>query len=117
MLLHTLHHAGEIRTPDMIEDLPTAPLEQVILARRVIDALEEERHLNLAAFTDQLPQVDVRRLIDAKIAGEEIVEPAPIDTPPVLHLRDALTQSLLAVSAQKKMPAKATTAAPERKRA
>jgi carboxypeptidase-like protein len=61
----------------------------------------------------------LQRIIEAKIAGEEIVAPA-IETPPrVVNLMEALKKSLDAVSTTKKKPAKASVAqpAPKRKRA
>ena len=55
-------------------------------------------------------------IIEAKIAGEEIVAPA-VETPPrVVNLMDALKKSLDAVSATKKKPAKAAVAPPAAKR-
>ena len=107
LMLHTLHHAAEVRPVEAIGDLPSviqAPADQVALAQQVIAALMQ-RPLDLADFTDQY-QVDLRRLIDAKVAGEEIVVPRIPDTPAVTNLRDALTQSLAAVSATKTRPAK-----------
>jgi DNA end-binding protein Ku len=105
LLLYTLHHAAEWRPvpytapdPRAVRGTFTLPAAEVTLAQRVIMALTGP--LDLAAFTDQM-QGDLRRLIDAKVAGEEIVEPVPIDTPPVGNLRDALTQSLAAVRATK----------------
>jgi len=110
LTLHTLHHAAEIRPMDAIEELrarpgPTDPA-QIKLARQVIDALAAP--LDLADFTDAY-RAGVLRVIDAKIAGEEIViAPAPA-LPRVLGLRDALVQSLAAVKATpaKKFPVKA----------
>jgi DNA end-binding protein Ku len=111
LLLHTLHHAAEVRSVDGIDELqiPMAvSTEQVRLAQQVIAAFMGP--LDLADFTDQY-QTDLRRLIDAKIAGEEIVESILIDTPPIVNLREALEQSLQAMSAIKKIPAKVTTPA------
>lgn len=96
LLLHTLHHAGEIRDLATLGDLAVnVDPKEVTLAKQVIAA--RIGALNLADFTDAY-QADLRRLIDAKIAGEEIVLVAPIDTPAVGSLRDALTASLRAAS-------------------
>jgi DNA end-binding protein Ku len=101
LMLHTLHHAGEIRDVATIGDLAVdVDPKEVALARQVIAARTGALHL--ADFTDQY-QADLRRLIDAKIAGEEIVIP-PVQAPTVMHFRDALVMSLEAV---KKLPAKA----------
>lgn len=115
LLLYTLHHAAELRASPQV----TAPVRPFIaggaevgLARQVITAMT--RPLDLSAFTDAF-QADVRRLIDAKIAGQEIVFP-PLTPPTVLPLRAALEQSLAAAVRTKPTPAKATLPA-KRKRA
>lgn len=117
LLLYTLHHAAEMRTPPYLavrngEVHPEAGTAELKLARSVIAALTQP--LDLVTFTDQY-QVDLRTLIDAKIAGQEIVQPTPVDTPPTLQLRNALTLSLAAMAATKKKPAKVATT--KRKRA
>ena len=66
-------------------------------------------------FTDQY-QIDLRALIDAKIAGKEIVVPRIPDTPAVTNLRDALTQSLAAVRATRTRPATAANPATGKRR-
>lgn len=106
LLLYTLHHAAEQRDAPYVAPDPRAargsfrlPAEEVTLAQRVIQALSGPLDLN--AFTDQY-QADLRRLIDAKIAGEEIVVP-PVETPgAVLSFKASLEQSLEAVGATKK---------------
>ena len=71
--------------------------------------------LDLADYKDEY-RVGLQRIIDAKIAGEEIVAPT-IEAPArVVNLMDALKKSLDAVSAAKKKPAKATVAQPAAKR-
>jgi DNA end-binding protein Ku len=119
LLLYTLHHAAELRTAPHTAALDalytfTRGDAELVLARRVIDALTGP--LDLGTFTDEY-QVDVRRLIDAKIAGQEIVQPAVPDAPPVVNLREALTRSLDLVSAATKPKVSMDTKAPKRKRA
>jgi len=106
LVLYTLHHAGELRTAPAIDARTNlvSHSHEIGLIRQVLGALRGP--LNLAAFPDQY-QADLRRLIAAKIAGEEIVVPPLPEPAPIVNLRDALTQSLLAVSAAKKTPAKA----------
>ena len=90
--------------------------EEIKLARQVISTFE--RPLDLAAYTDEYRE-GLQRIIDAKIAGEEIVAPAVEAPPKVVNLMEALKKSLSAVSAAKKKPAKAAIAkaAAKRKRA
>ncbi len=79
-------------------DMPTVdrvPPDQVRLANQLIAA--NVRPVNLGDFSDQY-RADLQRLIDAKIAGEEIVVPPVVEAAPALNLRDALEQSLQAVT-------------------
>jgi DNA end-binding protein Ku len=77
-----------------------------------------EGPLDLANYKDEYRE-GLQKIIDAKIAGEEIVAPSVEAPPRVVNLMEALKKSLNTVSAQKKRPAKASLAkpAPKRKRA
>ncbi len=107
MVMYTLHHAAEIRGIDQIDDLATVPTEvraqEVQLAKQVIQTFDAE--LDLANYRDEY-QEGLRKIIDAKIAGEEVVAPAMEAPPKVVNLMDALKKSLDAVSTSKKTPAK-----------
>jgi DNA end-binding protein Ku len=105
LLLHTLHHQAEIRPVEHVVDADVAttrpPIAQVQVARKVIASFMRDR-LTLDAFADSY-QADLKKLIDKKIKGEEIVEaPAPVATSNVVNLKDALTRSLHLVSGAKK---------------
>src|SRR4051812_15195595 len=124
IVMYTLHHAAEIRSIDQVEDLNSVPAsvkpEEIKLAKQVISTFEGP--LDLASYTDEY-RAGLQTIIDAKIAGEEVVAPAAEAPPKVVNLMDALKKSLDAVSAAKKKPAKAAAApparavAPKRKRA
>jgi len=107
-----------MRGIDSVEELNAVPAtvkpEEMKLARQVIQTFEQP--LNLAEYKDEYRE-GLQRIIDAKIAGEEIVAPS-VDAPPkVVNLMEALKKSLDAVSSQKKKPAKAVAkAAPAAKR-
>ncbi len=58
----------------------------------------------------------MRRLIEDKIAGHEILMPRIAETPAMGNLRDALTASLALVGQTRRIPAKVAPAA-KRKRA
>ena len=120
LVMYTLHHAAEIRRISAVDELETVPAavkpEELKLAQQVIATFEGP--LDLADYKDEYRE-GLQRIIDAKIAGEEIVAPA-VETPSrVVNLMDALKKSLDAVSATKKKPAKADVAqpAPKRRRA
>ena len=123
IVMHTLHHAAEIRGIDAVEELSSVPSkvkpEEIKLARQVISTFEG-RPLNLADYKDEYRE-GLQRIIDQKIAGEEIVAPRVEAPPKVVNLMDALKKSLDAVSSAKKKSAKVPLAKPvataKRKRA
>jgi len=87
--------------------------EEIKLAQQVIATFDGP--LNLVDYKDEYRE-GLQRIIDAKIAGEEIVAPS-VETPPrVVNLMEALKKSLDAVSTSKKKPAKAAVTQPTAKR-
>ena len=119
IVMHTLHHAAELRSIDSVDELNTVPEkvkpEEMKLARQVIQTFEQP--LDLANYKDEYRE-GLQRIIDAKIAGEEIVATSTEAPPKVVNLMDALRKSLDTVSAGKKKTAKAEKpAAAKRKRA
>jgi DNA end-binding protein Ku len=117
IILHTLHHAAEIRSIDQVEELNSvtskAKPEEAKLARQIIESFEGP--LDLTTYKDEY-QEGLKGIIDAKIAGQEIVAPAAEAPPKVVNLMEALKKSLDAVSVQKKRPAKAVAEKPAAKR-
>jgi len=124
IVMHTLHHAAEIRGMDQVEELNSVPSkvkpEEIKLAKQVIETFEAP--LNLKDYKDEYRE-GLQEIIDAKIAGREIVAPQVDEPPKVVNLMEALRNSLNRVSEKKKAPAKAmvangkAAAAPKRKRA
>ena len=117
IVMHTLHHAAEIRSIDSVEELTAVPAsvkpEEMKLARQVIATFEQP--LNLSDYKDEY-RAGLQQIIDAKIAGEEFVATS-VDAPPkVVNLMDALRKSLDKVSAGKKRPVKAAVAKAPAKR-
>ena len=107
LVMYTLHHAAEIRTIDQIEELSTVPRtvkpQELKLAKQVVEMFEGE--LNLKDYKDEYKE-ELRKIIDARVAGEEYVA-AEVEAAPsnVVDLMAALRKSLDAASASKK-PAK-----------
>jgi DNA end-binding protein Ku len=127
LVMYTLHHAAEIRSIDQIEELETVPrtvkAQEVKLAKQVVEMFDGE--LNLANYKDEYKE-ELRKIIDARVAGEEYVAAEAEEAPTnVVDLMAALRRSLDAASAAKKKPAKAelqskktvAKAEPKRKRA
>jgi DNA end-binding protein Ku len=78
--------------------------EEMKLAKQVIATFDAE--LDLKEYKDEYRE-GLRKIIDAKIAGEEVVAPEVAEPPRVVDLMDALRRSLDSVSKEKKKPAKA----------
>jgi DNA end-binding protein Ku len=124
LVMYTMRHASEVRSMSAIDELKSVPArikaDEVKLAKQVIGSFESEG--DLTQYRDEY-QDELRKIIDAKIAGEEIVSPKEEAPPKVVNLMDALRQSLERVSTTKKRTARIdepkaeATRAPARKRA
>ena len=121
LVMYTLRHAKELRGMDQIEELDQVPSklkpDEIKMAKQVIGNFEGA--LDLTEYRDQY-QEELQRIIDAKIAGEEVVATEEEAPPKVVNLMDALRQSLDRVSTGKKKAAKAiiekpVKAAPKRR--
>jgi DNA end-binding protein Ku len=108
LVMYTLHHDAEIRSIDQIEELNSVPPkvkpEEMKLAKQVIATFDAD--LNLKDYKDEYKE-GLRKIIDAKIAGEEIVAPEIQEPARVVDLMEALKRSLDSVSQERKKPAKA----------
>jgi DNA end-binding protein Ku len=109
MVMYTLHHAAEIRSIDTIDELQNVPkqvkADELRLAKQVIGTFDKT--LDIASYQDEYKE-ELRKVIDAKIAGREVVAPEIEAPPKVVNLMDALRKSLDSVSAAKKTPARVT---------
>jgi DNA end-binding protein Ku len=123
LVMYTMRRANEIRSMDAIDELGGVPSkvkpEEIKLAKQVIENFEGQ--LDLGEYKDAY-QEELQRIIDAKIAGEDVVAAEEQTPPKVVNLMDALRQSLDRVSTGKKKTAKAEAekpvkAAPAKKRA
>jgi DNA end-binding protein Ku len=117
IVMHTLHHAAEIRSMDAVDELASVPAsvkpDEIKLARQVIGMFEAP--LDLQDYKDEYRE-GLQAIIDAKIKGQEVVAPAAEEAPKVVNLMEALRKSLDAVSTRKKTPAKAVVEKPVAKR-
>jgi DNA end-binding protein Ku len=108
LIMFTLRTAREVRSMDAIDELDRVPEkvkpEEIKLAKQVIDTFEAP--LDLSEYRDEY-QEQLRKIIDKKIAGEEIVAPTEEAPPKVVDLMEALKKSLDRVSTGKKSTAKA----------
>ena len=118
LVMYTLHHDAEIRSIDQIEELESVPTrvkpEEMKLAKQVIATFDAP--LNLKDYQDEYTE-GLRRIIEAKIAGEEVVAPEVQEPAKVVDLMEALRRSLDSVSKERKKPAKATLTGSRKTRA
>ena len=107
LMMYTMRRSNEIRSMGTIEELESVPVkvkpDEIKLAKQVISNFEGE--LDLSEYKDAY-QEELQRIIDAKIAGEEVVATTEQAPPKVVNLMDALRQSLDRVSTGKKKAAK-----------
>ncbi len=107
LVMYTMRHASEVRAMSAIDELKTVPAkikpDEIKLAKQVIGNFETGG--DLTQYQDDY-QNELRRIIDAKVAGEEIVATAEEAPPKVVNLMEALRQSLERVSVNKKRAAK-----------
>jgi DNA end-binding protein Ku len=118
LVMYTMRRSAEIRSMDAIDELEGVPSkvkpDEIKLAKQVISNFEGE--LDLTEYKDAY-QEELQRIIDAKIAGEEVVATEEQTPPKVVNLMDALRQSLDRVSSGKKKPVKVESEAPPKKAA
>ena len=111
LVMYTMRHAREVRSMEHIEELGDVPSkvkpEEIRMAKQVIENFEGD--LNLEEYRDEY-QEELQRIIDAKIAGQEVVATEEETPPKVVNLMDALRQSLDRVSTGKKKTAKVVEA-------
>ncbi|HVQ40573.1 MAG TPA: Ku protein [Vicinamibacterales bacterium] len=107
LVMYTMRHASEVRSMSAIDELKSVPAkmkpDEVRLAKQVIGNFETGG--DLSQYKDDY-QVELKKIIDAKIEGKEVVG-APEEAPPkVVNLMEALRQSLDRVSSGKKKAAR-----------
>src|SRR6266513_6393848 len=107
LALETLFLAEDVRSQAEIEEAvaETAVKDAELgLARQVIDSLAadfEPKEL------ESVYRRDLRALLEAKLAGEEIAKPEPVPEAPVIDLMEALRRSVEQVSGKKEKKAPA----------
>ena len=108
LVMFVLRHEDEIRKLDGVTELEDVPLrvksEEVALAKRVMGSFESR--IDFSRYHDTYEEA-LRKMIDAKIEGEEIIAAPEAPQPKVVNLMDALRKSLDEVSSTKKRSARA----------
>jgi DNA end-binding protein Ku len=101
LAMETLFFAEDVRAKNEIEEAVTATKVQkaeLALAEQVIESLVGE--WNIADFENDYRR-DLRAMLEAKLAGEEIKRPEPVAETPVVDLMEALRRSVENVQGRK----------------
>jgi DNA end-binding protein Ku len=109
LALETLFISEDVHSQDEIEEAVSESEvrePELDLARQVIDSLAGD--FEPEELTSEYRR-DLRQMLEAKLAGEEIAKPEPVAETPVVDLMEALKQSVAEVGEKK--PAKRARAA------
>jgi DNA end-binding protein Ku len=116
LALETLYYAEDVRSRTELEeavaetDLSDAELTMAV---QLVEGLAGE--FDPEAYANEYRE-DLRQMLEAKLAGEEITRPEPAAPVPVIDLMDALKKSVAQAKTQRE-PAKKKKASAPRKRA
>jgi len=111
LVLELLFFAEDVRAKNEIEEAVESvevKKQELQLAEQVIDSLVGE--WNIQEFENEYRR-DLRAMLEAKLAGEEIARPEPITETPVVDLMEALRRSVADAQGGKKKPAARKTKA------
>jgi len=114
-----MKYAGQVKTPESFRDELAevkGSKQELDLTTQLIKALTV-KFFDLAEFHDVYEE-HLQELIDAKVAGREIVAPPSKEAPPVINLMDALRKSMkqaISKSSGKSPRKRAQGLAPRRK--
>jgi DNA end-binding protein Ku len=111
LAMETLFFAEDVRAKNEIEEAVSATKVQkaeLQLAEQVIESLVGE--WNIAEFENEYRR-DLRAMLEAKLAGEEIRRPEPVAETPVIDLMEALRRSVADVQDRKQTKPKTAKAA------
>ena len=92
MVLHTMYYADEVRRADeFVTDASNLKDKELALAKMLIESLVGE--FEPAKYHDSY-RANLRKMIEAKIAGQEVVETPETHMAPVIDIMEALRKSL-----------------------
>jgi len=101
-VMSQLAYESEVKKPaEFTDEVPRTEIDpnELKLARTLMDSLADDE-FDLSAYADKYT-ANLIKLIEAKIAGKEIVAPANEEAPQVINLMEALERSLAEAKAKK----------------
>ncbi len=117
LVLETLFFAEDVRSSAEIEEAveeTQVKKPELALARQVIESLVGE--FDPPEFENEHRR-ELKAMLEAKLAGEEIARPEPVPEAPVVDLLEALKRSVADASKRKGKPARKTGSSRTRTRA
>ena len=105
LVANFLSYADELKSPAEFEDEAPeveVPKQELDIARTLVAQLSPEE-FDLAAYKDRYEE-RLKQLIEAKVAGEEVVAAPEEEPAPVINLMEALQKSLQQAQAAAKPP-------------
>ncbi|TML62209.1 MAG: Ku protein [Actinobacteria bacterium] len=114
LALETLFFAEDVRSRQEIEEAVESTdvkKPELDLARQVIESLVGE--FDPAEFENEYRR-DLRAMLEAKLAGQEVARPEPVPETPVVDLMDALKKSVAEVQQRGSADGKAKTSGRKR---
>ncbi|MGH2996080.1 MAG: Ku protein [Gaiellaceae bacterium] len=114
LALETLYFAEDIRSRAEIDEAVSetdVKKPELEMARQLVESLVGE--FDPGEFENEYRR-DLRAMLEAKLAGEEITRPEPVAVAPVVDLMEALRQSVAQAQKEKGPPRKKTAASRKR---
>ena len=109
LALETLFFAEDVRSRQEIEEAVESTevkKPELDLARQVIESLVGE--FDPSEFTS-VYRSNLKAMLEAKLAGQELAAPEPVVETPVVDLMEALKRSVVETKGRKRTPARASS--------
>jgi DNA end-binding protein Ku len=112
LTLTALKFDAEVREPSELNAPKDVPLrkEELALTKTLLDNYRND-DFDIANYADHFAE-QVAKLVELKVKGKKIIHSAPVESPRIINLMDALKKSL----AVKKASTKQHSSVPKRKR-
>jgi len=97
LAMTALKYESEVAHAEMIEEeveQTELSRDELNLTKKLIDAFEKPK-FSIASYKDHYVE-ELRKIIEAKVEGKELVTPPEVETPKVINLMDALKKSVAA---------------------
>jgi len=97
LAMTALKYESEVAHADTLEEeleKPDLNRDELNLTKKLIDAFEKPK-FSISAYKDHYVE-ELRKIIEAKVEGKELVTPPEVETPKVINLMDALKKSVAA---------------------